>query len=134
MYAIRSYYEIEAEFRTTSLDGFQLLGLNDFPGQGSAIIGMLNVFWQEKGYITKEEISHFCNQTVPLAEFPKFVFTNAESLKFPVAVSHYGAEDLKDVTPTYSITAARGDTLASGDFGTQTITAGQLSTMGTLVV
>ncbi|RKD90919.1 glycoside hydrolase family 2 protein [Mangrovibacterium diazotrophicum] len=124
--------EIEAEFRTTTLDGFQLLGLNDFPGQGSAIIGMLNVFWQEKGYVTKEEISRYCNETVPLAEFPKFVFTNDESLDFPVSVSHYGAEDLKDVIPTYSIATVSGDTLATGDFGTQTITIGQLSTLGTL--
>jgi len=124
--------EIEAEFRTKTLDGFQLLGLNDFPGQGSAIIGLLNVFWQEKGYITKTEISHFCNQTVPLAEFDKFVFSKTESLHFPVAVSHYGPADLESVTPSYSITTAAGDTLATGDFGSQTIPTGKLSTIGEL--
>ena len=124
--------EIEAEFRTETLDGFQLLGLNDFPGQGSAIIGPLNVLWEEKGYITKEEISHFCNQTVPLAEFNKFVFSNVESLHFPVLVSHYGPEDLKNVLPTYCISTASGDTLATGGFGSQTIPTGQLSSMGEL--
>jgi hypothetical protein len=124
--------EIEAELRTASLDGFQLLGLNDFPGQGSAIIGLLNVFWQEKGYITKKEISHFCSQTVPLAGFPKFVFSNAENLDFPVWVAHYGASDLNGVLPVYAITTASGDTLARGDFGTQNIATGQLCPIGEL--
>ncbi|PTN08492.1 glycoside hydrolase family 2 protein [Mangrovibacterium marinum] len=122
--------EIEAELRTTTLDGFQLLGLNDFPGQGSAIIGMLNVFWQEKGYITKEEISHFCNQTVPLAEFPKFVFTNAESLNFPVMVSHYGPEVLHSPKAGYTITTVSGETLANGGFETYDIPTGELHPLG----
>lgn len=124
--------EIEAEFRTKTLDGFQLLGLNDFPGQGSAIIGLLNVFWQEKGYITKKEISHFINQTVPLAEFSKFVFSNSENLGFTVSVAHYGPRDLRHVVPGYSISTVGGDTLFSGKFSLQTIPAGQLSVLGKL--
>ncbi|WP_163713104.1 sugar-binding domain-containing protein [Mangrovibacterium lignilyticum] len=125
--------EIEAEFRTTTLDGFQLLGLNDFPGQGSAIIGMLNAFWQEKGYITKEEISHFCNQTVPLAEFPKFVFTNAEILKFPVAVSHYGAENLERPKAGYTISTESGKILETGKFEVYDILTGGLSELGKVI-
>ncbi len=122
--------EIEAQLRTTTLDGFQLLGLNDFPGQGSAIIGLLNVFWQEKGYITKEEISHFCNQTVPLAELSKFVYTNQESLKCPVSISHYGPTDLENIQPAYCITTLNGDILISDKLQLSSIKTGMLNSIG----
>ena len=122
--------EIEAQLRTTTLDGFQLLGLNDFPGQGSAIIGLLNVFWEEKDYITKEEISRFCNQTVPLAELSKFVYTNQESLKCPVSVSHYGPADLDNIQPSYCITTIKGDTLVSDKLQALDIKTGMLNSIG----
>ncbi len=48
--------------------GFELLQLHDFPGQGTALVGILNAFWQQKGYILPEEFRRFCNVTVPLAE------------------------------------------------------------------
>ncbi|MCW3805487.1 exo-beta-1,4-galactosidase [Plebeiibacterium marinum] len=122
--------EIEAQLRTTTLDGFQLLGLNDFPGQGSAIIGLLNVFWEEKDYITKEAISRFCNQTVPLAELSKFVYTNQESLKCPVSVSHYGPADLDNIQPSYCITTIKGDTLVSDKLQASDIKTGMLNSIG----
>ena len=124
--------EIEGQFRTNLLDGFQLLGLNDFPGQGSAIIGLLNVFWEEKGYISTEEINHFCNETVPLAELPKFVFRQTESLQCPVEVSHYGPKDLKDVSPSWTVTTVGGDSLFAGNFEKQTIPTGRLSSIGSI--
>ena len=44
--------DIEAALRTRNFGGFQLLGLNDFPGQGTALVGVLDAFWEEKGYIS----------------------------------------------------------------------------------
>ncbi|MFB6340833.1 glycoside hydrolase family 2 protein [Saccharicrinis sp. FJH62] len=122
--------EIEGQLRSETLDGYQLLGLTDFPGQGSAIIGMLNVFWQEKGYITKEDISSFNGETVPLALFDKFVFKNDETMIIPVEVSHYGQFDLKDVQPEYVITTAVGDTLLKSNFPETNVQTGQLSSIG----
>ena len=122
--------EIEGELRTTTLDGFQLLGLNDFPGQGSAIIGLLNVFWKEKGYITTEEIKKFSGETVPLAKLEKFVFTNNEILSCTVEVSHYGQFDLKEATSTYTISTSNDDTLLKADFAPKDIPTGQLSELG----
>lgn len=122
--------EIEGELRTTTLDGFQLLGLNDFPGQGSAIIGLLNVFWEEKGYITKEEIKKFSGETVPLALFDKFVFTNDDTLTCPVEVSHYGQFDLKDIQPAYCISTGNGDTLMVSELAETVVPTGQLSYLG----
>ena len=44
--------DIEAALRTPGFGGFQLLDLHDFPGQGTALVGVLNPFWNRKGYIT----------------------------------------------------------------------------------
>jgi hypothetical protein len=53
--------DIEAALRTPGFGGFQLLDLHDFPGQGTALVGVLNAFWKDKGYITGKEYSRFFN-------------------------------------------------------------------------
>ena len=40
--------DIESALRTPGFGGFQLLDLHDFPGQGTALIGVLDPFWEEK--------------------------------------------------------------------------------------
>ena len=79
-------YEIERNLRTPDYSGFQLLALNDYSGQGTALEGVLNVFWKEKGYVAAPEWREFCSEVVPLARFPKFVFTNRETLEVPLEV------------------------------------------------
>ena len=123
---------IEAQFRTPALDGFQLLGLSDFPGQGSAIVGLLNPFWKEKAYVTKGEIRQFCNQTVPLAELPKFVYKNSETLTCATTVSHYGPKALEGVTPQFVISTEKGDTIKAGSLGTKTVPTGGLTALGNI--
>ena len=76
-------YEIERNLRTKDYAGFQLLGLNDYSGQGTALTGVLSVFWREKGYCTPVQWREFCNLLVPLARFPRFVYTNADTLSVP---------------------------------------------------
>ena len=82
--------EIEKMLRTPGYAGFQLLGLQDFPGQGTALVGVLNAFWEEKGYTNAAEFSQFCNTTVPLVSLPKFVFTNNEVLVAGISLFHSG--------------------------------------------
>ena len=77
-------YEIERNLRTRDYSGFQLLGLNDYSGQGTALEGVLNAFWREKGYCTAAEWREFCNSVVLLARFPKFVYTNRDTLRIPI--------------------------------------------------
>lgn len=96
-------YETERNLRTRDYAGFQLLGLNDYAGQGSALVGVLNVHWREKGYCTAEEWREFCSQTVPLARFPKFVYTADELLNIPVEVYHAGENDIDNVVCTYRL-------------------------------
>ncbi len=124
--------EIEAALRTAGLDGFQLLGINDFPGQGTALVGMLDVFWKSKGYVQPEEIRHFCNQTVPLAEMEKFVFSNDEKFVADIKVAHFGPEPLKNASLEYSITGQAGDTLAKKALSCKQIPVGNQSVLGTI--
>ena len=53
--------DIEAALRTPGFAGFQMLQLHDFPGQGTALVGILSPFFKSKGYITPEEFRMFCN-------------------------------------------------------------------------
>ncbi len=96
-------YEIERNLRTKDYVGFQLLGLNDYSGQGTALVGVLNVHWLEKGYCNKEDWTQFCSPIVPLARFPKFVYTNDECLEVSIEVYNASAEALRGAQITWRI-------------------------------
>ena len=96
-------YEIERNLRTKDYAGFQLLGLNDYSGQGTALVGVLNVFWREKGYCTAQDWRQFCNVVVPLARFPRFVYTSADTLVVPVEAYNAYSRPLTDIRPSYYI-------------------------------
>lgn len=108
--------DIEAALRTPGFAGFQLLDLHDFPGQGSALVGVLDAFWDEKGYVTPEEYSMFCNKTVPLVRFPKMVWLNNETLNAPVELAHFDEKPLQGANITWQISNQAGEKLAQGSF------------------
>jgi len=74
-------YEIERHLRTPHYAGFQLLALNDYSGQGTALVGPLNVHWREKGYCTAADWREFCSDIVPLAVLPRFTFSTTDTLR-----------------------------------------------------
>ncbi|MFE7507210.1 sugar-binding domain-containing protein [Promicromonospora sp. NPDC057488] len=105
--------DIEAALRTEGFGGFHLLGLSDFPGQGTALVGVLNPFWESKGYSTADEFARFCGPTVPLARLPRRVWTADQEIEFDVQVAHFGAAPLRaDVT--WSLRGADGAELGGG--------------------
>lgn len=108
--------EIEAALRTPGFAGFQLLDLHDFPGQGSALVGVLDAFWDEKGYVTPAEYHTFCHSTVPLVRFPKMVWLNNETLQVPVELAHFGEQPLQGAHITWEIRARSGERLSQGSW------------------
>lgn len=74
--------EIEAALKSENLSGFQLLDIQDFTGQGTALVGVLNSFMEPKGTISDAEWRGFCNSTVIMAEFDSFVFRYGEEISF----------------------------------------------------
>ena len=68
--------------RNRQLAGFQILDLQDFIGQGTALVGILNAFMENKGLITADDWRSFCSDCVLMLSFPSFVY---EELKRAVA-------------------------------------------------
>ena len=106
--------EIESALRTPGMGGFQLLDLHDFPGQGTALVGVLDPFWDSKGYVTADEYRRFCNSTVPLARMPKRVWTTGETLEAELEVAHFGPEPLSRCTAQWKLVAPDGRAVAAG--------------------
>ena len=124
-------YEIERNLRTKDYAGFQLLGLNDYSGQGTALTGVLNVFWREKGYCNADDWTQFCAPTVALARFPKFVYTNDETLQVPIEAYNAFATSLTDAHATYTI--KNGDGIFSqGTLFSGTLPVGKNIPLGTI--
>lgn len=124
--------EIETLLRTSGLAGYQLLGLSDFPGQGTATIGMLDAFWQEKGFIGAEEFKRFCADTVPLLKLPRMVWQPGEVLQAKVEVHRSGATVAEDCYWTAEL--SDGSVLTRGNLGRYTLQAGSNSEIGEITL
>ena len=105
--------EIEANLRTPGLAGFQLLDLHDYVGQGTALVGVLDPFWESKGYVKAEEWRQFCSPVVPLARLKQRVFTTADKFEVPVEVANYSAAVLTNASVTWKILDANGGALVN---------------------
>ena len=117
--------DIEAALRTSGFGGVQLLDLQDFPGQGTALVGILNAFMESKGLIAPEAWRQFCCETVPLLRMGKYTWTNEETFIGRVQVAHYGQADLTDAQVLWTIKDSRGQTVASDCFAPVTIKQGK---------
>jgi Glycosyl hydrolases family 2, sugar binding domain/Glycosyl hydrolases family 2 len=124
--------EIEEVLRTPHMGGFQLLDLHDFPGQGTAPVGVLDAFWDEKPYVTAEQYRRFCNQTVPLARFAQRTFTSDQTAHVEIDISHFGPADLKDAKVAWRVCEADGKVVRHGELPARTIDTGKLSQIGTI--
>ena len=87
--------------------GFQLLDIQDFSGQGTALIGILDVFMESKGLITSKKWREFCCETVPLLIMKKYTWTNDESFRRRIQVAHYGPADLLGQRVNWSLKSGR---------------------------
>ncbi len=101
--------EIEAALRTPGFAGFELLQLHDFPGQGTALVGILNPFFESKGYVTPQEFRMFCNETVPLARMNKMIYRSDETFEARVEIAHFGSKPLRNAEIDCQITASDGN-------------------------
>lgn len=110
---LRLYKEdLEANFRTPAIQGFELLDLHDYLGQGTALVGILDAFWENKGYGDPAAFREHCGDTVLLARFPGYVWKQTDRPAIPVEVCHYGKEDLKNAVIAWSLADEEGTVLA----------------------
>lgn len=88
--------ELETALKSEELAGFQILDLQDFSGQGTALVGILNAFLENKGIITDKEWRQFCAENVLLAALPKQVYQEGETLSFELKLAAFGAAAVKN--------------------------------------
>lgn len=106
--------EIERAMKTPQLSGFQLLDLHDFPGQGTALVGLLDAFWDSKGIVSANEFSAFCSPIVPLLSFPKAVYKNSETFEASVGLANFGNKTLNNSNITWKSIDEKGKVIDSG--------------------
>ena len=100
--------DIEMDLRTRNMAGFQLLDIQDYPGQGSAFVGILDAFMESKGITTPEEWRQWCSPVVPLLEMKKFCFEDGEKIQAKVKVANYGGSSLYGKKLKWKIGDAEG--------------------------
>jgi hypothetical protein len=109
--------DIEMDLRTPNMAGFQLLDLQDYPGQGSAYVGILDAFMQTKGLCTPEDWRGFCSEVVPLLIAQKFCYTNDEGLHAMIQVANYSGQSLSGKTLSWHLDSQQGSMLLPGGEG-----------------
>lgn len=81
--------ELEGFHRSRYSAGYQILDIQDFSGQGTALVGILDAFMDNKGHVTKEEWSGFCSDAVVLAQFDSYILESGRTFFMDLALSYY---------------------------------------------
>lgn len=98
-WSLRLYkQDIEMDLRTPDMAGFQLLDLQDYPGQGSAYVGILDAFLDSKNLCTPEQWREWCSPVVPLLVADSYCYTTSDTIKAALQLADYGSEPLKGKT------------------------------------
>lgn len=130
-HTVLQYKEVnEAMLRSDKSGGFQLLGLSDFPGQGSAFVGILDAFWEDKGLVTPEKFRESCAPTVILARLPKRIFTEKEVLPVKLEVYNFGDRDINKGNLKWKLTDDFGKVVSNGKLSHDRINTGVVDSLG----
>lgn len=130
--------EIERALKTNGISGYQLLGLQDFPGQGTALVGLVNAFWQSKHVVEADWFRQFCAPVVPLANFPKAVYSTTEPYKVDLQIANYSGRALGNAEGSvakqmdWALLSVKGDTLQKGVTELATVPNGDVTGVGSL--
>ena len=125
--------EVEAALRTEGLSGISLLTLQDFPGQGTALVGMLNSHLEPKPYAfaRPEAFRAFFAPALPLALLPKYTYAADEILSAEIKLANYGKAAVRDAA---SWTLRGAGFSASGTLAAMECPCGRLTRLGSIEV
>lgn len=129
--------ELEAALRSEKLAGFQMLDLQDFTGQGTALVGPLNSLMQNKGHIEPAEWRNFCAGTVVLGEFASYVVNNGAKFDLGVKLAYYSKKKIKAASVKVTLTDRYdGEVAAEAEIETGKLEKNGLHNLGkiTLVI
>ena len=117
--------EAEAAMRTPEMSGLSLLGIQDFPGQGTAIVGMMNAHLRPKPYpfAQPERFRDFFRDTLPLIRIEKYTWSRGEKMEAEIQGFNCGTADLKG-TLVCQVRSAEGQVLCRQEKGNYRAKAG----------
>ena len=126
--------ELELALRTPGLAGYQLLDLHDYPGQGTAHVGLLDSFWDSKGIADPATFREAAAPVVPLVRLPKRVFTAGEKFTAPIEWVNYSGHPISSLAASWELTTTTGQKLAHGTLASLHLTLGANQPGGTLEI
>lgn len=122
----------EISMRTPKFGGFQMLDLQDFPGQGSALVGVLDAFMDSKGVVTPTSWRESCSAQTIQAKMSKFVWLNNETFTAEAIVINYGDKDLPNDKISWTLSTPDGVVLKSGSTTETTYKQGEINSAGAI--
>jgi hypothetical protein len=126
--------DIEAALRTPDFAGFQLLGLQDFSGQGTALVGVVDAFWDPKPYVAPAQFREFCAPTVPLLRADGFVTRRGTEFSADVQIAHFGPTVLPEGGIDVRLLDADGDVVWSSKLRHADLLSGALHDVGPVAI
>lgn len=106
--------EMERAMKTKGIAGIQLLGLSDFPGQGTALVGLVNAFGESKGVAEPEWFRQFSSPVVPLARFAKATYRAGEQFVAEIETANYKSTFAHPLTAEWCVSDTEGKEIDSG--------------------
>lgn len=108
--------ELEGFHRSRYSAGYQILDIQDFSGQGTALVGILDAFMDNKGHVSKEEWNGFCSDAVILAQFDTYILQAGDPFEMDLALSYYNQQTkLKHASVHYQMKTSDGKALLLED-------------------
>lgn len=126
--------EIERAMKTPKFDGFQLLGLQDFSGQGTALVGLVDAFWDNKGLTDERYFRQFNAPVTPLARFEKATWRSDETFRADVEIANYGKADIMGKPVTWQLSDTEGKVVGQGQLAAKDIIQGKVTSIGAIEV
>ncbi|ALL05488.1 hypothetical protein AQ505_08280 [Pedobacter sp. PACM 27299] len=122
---------IENFYRTPSSGGFQMLSMQDYQGQGEALVGWLDAFYDDKGTTDTTYFKQYNNEVVTLARIKKFVWENTETFSAGLEIANYGRGDL-NTGLEWKMVAEDQQVLGQGKIPTLAVKRGEVKNFGNI--
>ncbi|MGV3507865.1 MAG: sugar-binding domain-containing protein, partial [Sphingobacteriaceae bacterium] len=126
--------EIEMAFRTPGFAGFQLLDLQDYPGQGTALVGLLNAFMENKGIITAEDFKKFNNDVVIQLLMDKYVWANDQTYAADVQLVNYSPADISNKKLNWIALTEENKEIARGTLAVDLVQKAKINSVGKISI
>lgn len=126
--------EVERALKTPGYSGYQLLGLTDYPGQGTALVGLLDVFWQAKDTASIGIFDEACASIVPLAFYDKATWQNDENFRASFRVANFSEGTLRKAKLEWTVKDCDGRTIGQGSLAEQDIKVGNNQELGEISI